>query len=415
MKKLFLFAIVLLCASGIFAQTAMPRLAIPTAQESGMGGSHVAYTDTVFALLVNPAATMRVEQRSFFAPSATLFSPQSSASLIDVIQRVINDNDLGALGDAADILNKQNGKVSLGFDIREFPLSIAWVADGFGFGLWNRIFVNPNIIGTKINFDVYGDIILPVGFAFKILEAGSHSLDAGLTLKPFVRVRAHEKMDVVEMTGDDADPLGSLSVPLIMGAGFDMGFIYRWDVGFSAGLTFDDIVTRGGVVANYIGSDSKTYYVPFSMNLGLAYDFKVGRFWETAPAFLEKSGFTFAIDWRNMTNAFQQDDYSKRNAALDLGIGLQISLADMVKFRMGMNEMLPAVGLGFDFGPVEIDAAYYGKELGLEPGQLSTAALDLTLAVRPGAKKRDWPWTRNSLVGLIQETENKSSSTVIGY
>ena len=141
-KRAILF---ILCAAAFFTAAAfaddavaMPRLTIPTTQDNGMGGSHVAYTDNVFSLFVNPAAMMRVEQRSFFALSPTLFSPQSTFSMIDAFKGIIADGDIGALGDAADILNMQNGKIALGFDLREFPLSIAWVADGFGFGLWDR-------------------------------------------------------------------------------------------------------------------------------------------------------------------------------------------------------------------------------------------------------------------------------------
>jgi hypothetical protein len=75
-----------------------------------------------------------------------------------------------------------------------------------------------------------------------------------------------------------------------------------------------------------------------------------------------------------------------------------------------MNEMLPAFGFGFDFGSFEIDVAYYGKELGLEPGQMPTAALDLTIAIRPGAKERHWPWTQKSLVEVISGMGKKSNA-----
>jgi opacity protein-like surface antigen len=386
----------------VFAKdTAMPQFGMPTAQTNGMGGVHAAYTDNVFALLVNPAAMMRVEQRSFFALSPGLLSPQSTFGLITPITDAVSGN-LGALGDAADLLGKREGKIVLGFDIREFPLSVAWVADGFGFGLWDRIFVNPNIIGTNVELTVYSDVILPVGFAFRILDTGVHDVDAGITVKPFFRVFAHEQVTILKMMDAGFDFVDSLSVPAIAGAGIDLGFLYRWDIGFSAGLTFDDIFSRGVAVADFMDAGTGTnYYVPFTMNLGLAYDFKIGNFWQEAPRFLADMGFTFAFDWRNITNAFQQDDYQKRNASLDIGLGLQISLADIVKVRLGMNEMLPAAGLGIDLGAFEIDAAYYGREFGLEPGQLSAAALDLTVAIRPGAKKRDWPWTRGSLAGLF--------------
>jgi hypothetical protein len=394
--------ILLFCAAEVFAaDVAMPRFAMPTARDSGMGGTHVAYTDNVFSLLVNPAAMMRVRQRSFFAVSPTLFSPQSTFGLINAIEGIVSKGDLGALGDAASILSKQKGKISMGFELKEFPLSIAWVADGFGFGLWDRVFVNPNIIGTNYNFDVYADVILPVGFAFKLLDVNGHAVDAGLTVKPFARVRAHETGNLMALMDTDTNFIDSMSAPLIIGAGFDLGFLYRWDRGLSAGLTFDDIVTRGGVAANLYGSDSNTYFVPFSMNMGLAYDFKLGQIWKSAPAFLAKTSLSFAADWRDLTNIFQQDNYSKRNAALDLGLGTQLSLGGLFNLRLGLNEMLPAVGMGFDLGPFELDAAYYGKELGLEPGQLSIAALDLTFAIRPGAKKRNWPWARRALSDII--------------
>lgn len=401
-KALIIFLCALMCAAAIFADdTAMPQLAIPTARGNGMGGSHVAYTDNVYALLVNPAAIMRVEERSFFSLSPAMFSPQSTFSLIRPIADAAN-GDMGALGDAADILSKRNGKIPLGFDIRELPLSIAWVADGFGFGVWDRLFVNPNIIGTNMEINIYADVMLPIGFAFKILDTDSHDVDAGVTVKPFVRIMGSEKVSILKLMDDSDDTLDNMSVPVLVGAGFDLGLLYRWDIGLSAGLTFKDIVTRGAVVADLIGNGAGGgFYVPFTMNLGAAYDFKIGRFWTSAPYILAEMGITAAVDWRNMVNAFQQNDYQNRNAALDVGVGLQFSLFDMFMVRFGMNDLLPAFGIGFDHGFFEIDLAYYGKEFGLEPGLLSAAAVDLTISIRPGAKKRDWPWTRRSLVGLI--------------
>ena len=200
--------------------------------------------------------------------------------------------------------------------------------------------------------------------------------------------------------------MGDLSAPVIAGAGFDLGFMYRWDKGFRAALTLSDIITRGIVVANISGTDDNTYFVPFTLNAGVAYDFKLEQFWITAPRYLGTIGFTFAADWRDILNVFQQDDYTKRNFLLNLSAGIQVSFFDMVMLRFGMNEMLPAVGIGFDLGPFEIDFAYYGREFGVEPGQLSAAAVDVTIAMRPGAAKRDWAWTRRSLASLISKSPN---------
>jgi hypothetical protein len=362
---------------------------------------------------VNPAAIMQVQQRSVFALTPTLLNPEATFGLIPPLLKVMNGDGMNSLGEAANILSKQKGKVSLGFDLREFPLSVAWVANGFGFGLWDRIFVNANIIGTHIEINSYVDFFLPIGFAFKILDTSAHTVDAGITVKPFLRGMVSHKLNIMDMIGDSNDILDGFSIPLIAGAGFDLGFMYRWDAGLRAGLTFDDIVTRGGAAASLMGTDTKSYYVPFSMNLGLAYDFKIGTFWTDAPSVLANTGITFAFDWRDMTNAFQQNDYTRRNAALDIGMGLQIRVLDIFSVRMGMSEMLPAFGIGFDLGAFAFDAAYYGKELGKEPGQLSAAVLELTIAVRPGARKREWPWTRGSLVGLITGSEKSEPAPAV--
>ena len=374
----------------------MLPLSMPTAASDGFGGPHIAYTDNVFSLLVNPAAMIRVQQRSFFTLAPTIYNPQNTIGLGNSIL-TLAQGDTSALGDAASILSKQKGKIVLGAELREFPLSFGWVANGFGFGLWNRSYTNLNIVGTNVEANVYEDVMLPIGFAFKILNAERHSIDAGITLKPFARVMATDQADISDLMGNSTDFLDTINIPVIAGGSFDVGLLYRWAGGFSAGFTFNDIYSRGVVVTNLNDkyTDTNSYYFPFTMNLGLAYEFKLFNF----------MGFALAADWRDIRNAFNQDDYLRRNYQLDFGVGLQLSLFDILRLRVGMNEMLPSCGVGLDLGPCKIDLAYYGKEFGREPGQLSAAAVDLSISIRPGAQKRDWPWARRSVVGLFTGVE----------
>jgi hypothetical protein len=396
----------------------MPPLTIPTAASNGFGGHHVAYTDNVFGLLVNPAAIIRVEQRSFFTLAPTLYSPQFVNDMRKAIGDLMSDgsdNFAGILGNMADTLSKQRGRIALGLELREFPLSIAWVADGFGFGLWNTSSVRANIIGTNVGFSIMEDVMLPVGMAFKILDLGEHTVDAGFTVKPFGRFMIRQTLDIMGLITDSERDLTELfSMPVMAGAGFDLGFMYRWDMGLQAGLTFNDIFTRGNVIfdmSELVSSENRrpnTYEVPFTMNLGLAYDFRIGRFWPQTSGLVRNLGFTLAVDWRNIANIFQQNNYMNRNALLDFGVGFQVSIFDIGYVRIGMNEMLPAAGIGVDLGPFKIDLAYYGREFGNEPGQLSVAAVDLSIALRPGAKKRDWIWARRSLFGIEKRADEMS-------
>ena len=374
----------------VFAEdVAMPPFVMPTAASNAFGGTHVAYTDNVFSLLVNPAAMIRTQQRSFFTLAPSLFNPQNTIKLVSSMTDLVK-GDTTALGKAADTLSKEEGKIALGMELREFPLSFAWVANGFGFGLWNRTFVNANIVGTNLEADVYSDVMLPIGFAFPILNLGGHSLDVGITLKPFARVKAWEEENITDLIGDSSEFIDNINLPVIVGGTFDIGLMYRWNIGLRAGFTFNDIYSKGVVVYNLNDKhkDENSYYIPFTMNFGLAYELKLG--------FL---GLALAADWRDIANTFNQDDYLRRNNLLDFGVGFQLSLFNTIRFRVGMNEMLPACGVGFDLGPCKIDFAYYGRELGNEPGQLSAAVVEFSLSIRPDAKKRNWPWARRPLIG----------------
>jgi hypothetical protein len=408
MKRTIIIILAVFLTFPVFAERiSMPQVIMPTAASNGFGGHHVAYTDNVFSLLVNPAAMIQVQQRSFFTLAPTIFNPQSTFKLFSGLSSMVSDGNFSDMGGILDTLSDQKGKLALGMELREFPFSIAWVANGFGFGLWNRTFINLNIKQTYVEAYVLEDVMLPVGFAFKVFEVGAHNIDGGITLKPFARAMANTELSILSISNSDDDLLDDINAPLIVGGTFDLGFLYRWNVGLSAGLTFDDIFSYGKEVMDFNSdnnnsSGDNTYYIPFTMNMGVAYDFKVGTFWEGAPKFLADTGFTLAADWRNVFNIFNQDDYLDHyNYLLDFGVGLKVCLFDILNVRVGMNEMLPAVGVGLDLGPIEIDLAYYGKEFGFEPGQLSTAVLEFSFSVRPEAKKRYWPWTNQSIVGII--------------
>jgi len=386
----------LLCAATAFAEDRkMPPVVIPTAASNGMGGSHIAYTDTVFALLVNPAAIMRVEQKSTFSLSPSLFNPKRAydlaASMADIAIATYK-GDYAALTGVMDVFSGDDDDTPVGFDLREFPFALAWVADGLGVGLWSRAFMEPSVGGA---ISLYGDVIMPIGFAMKILETNTQSVDVGITLKPFARVMVHGRKGEWE----------NFSVPVIAGTGFDVGFMYRWDLGLNAGFTLSDIITRGKTVHALRGEeDDYSYYVPFTMNLGLAYDFKIGNFWADAPEFLGNTGIAFAVDWRDIANTFQQGD-GRRDFLLDLSAGIEVTLFNMLMLRTGMNQLRPAYGIGVNLGLVQIDAAYYEKEFGTERGQLSAPMVDLTIAVRAKAKERNWSWTERSILGFIAKSD----------
>jgi hypothetical protein len=130
--------------------------------------------------------------------------------------------------------------------------------------------------------------------------------------------------------------------------------------------------------------------VPFTVNVGAAY---------TLPHWFSYLDVSVMADFHDVATIFTANDYTKRNPILNLGIGAEAKLFNFLYLRVGLNEMLPTVGLGLSSKSLHLNLAYYGKELSNEPGGFSTYALELSIAIRPPAKARTWPWATQAVVG----------------
>lgn len=408
-RKQLMKRLVILCllfrALAVFAEDIeMLPVVIPTARNNGMGGDHVAYTDNVYALLVNPAAILQVRQNGMGAFSASLIDPVKTfntlTSLGDMIWGVFN-GDMGAFAKLLEIYTKKGGK-PLGFDLREFPLSFAWVSNGLGVGIWNRIFIDQTAVGSQTQHNLYCDVVLPISVAFPIVGTDSHSLDIGITLKPFARIIVQGELDEPTLTSDDLDPASfdTHSIPLIAGTGIDAGLLYRWDKGFSAGFTVNDIITRGRTINTLRGDSDNDYHIPMTMNLGVAYELKIGTFFPTVPDFLGNTGITVAADWRDILAVFWQDNTFKyQNIWQKINAGIEVTLLDMIMVRCGISNLQFVAGAGINIASFQIDASYSTKEFRNKSEHFTAPVLELTFCYRPRAKESNWFWAQNPLIG----------------
>jgi hypothetical protein len=388
MKKLLVLFLVSSVLSASFAEDMAP-LAMPSTRSLGLGGTHVAYTDDVYALFVNPAALQKANQGSAFE-----FSPAFVGPLFDLIDLANSAGDdlVRSLGDFA----KDTGaKIPIGIDLRG-PLAIGYAANGLGFGIWNRVHFDATVIEDYISASALADAIVNFGMSFGILSLGNHEVDAGFVVKPFVRAQAGMSATAWDAIGGGLDDIvEKFNVPLILGAGFDLGFMYRFHRDLSVGLTIDDVYTGGGRIATLYGDDDgiSSYRVPATLNMGVAYSFR--------PFSL--LGFAFMLDYRDVANLFAGDDFTKRNPILNLAFGTELTLVRFIKLRFGFNEMLPSAGIGLEGKAFQLNFAMYGRELGNDPGDFSTYGLDLSIAIRPKTKEKSWPWNRRPIVNSILE------------
>ncbi|MDR1247894.1 MAG: hypothetical protein LBK63_01200 [Treponema sp.] len=388
MKKIAGLFLVFGVLSASFAEDMAP-LALSSTRSLGMGGAHVAYTDDVYALFVNPAALQRANQGSGFELSPAFVGP--FFDLLDLAGSA-GDDLTGSLGDFA---KETGGKIPLGIDLRG-PLSIGYTANGLGFGLWNRVHLDAAVIGTDIDASVLVDLILNYGMSFSVLSLENHEVDAGFVVKPFLRAKAGMAVTALDAIGGGLDNMfDEFNVPLIAGAGFDLGFMYRFHEDLSVGMTIDDVYTGGSRISTLYGDDDgvSSYRIPATLNLGVAYTLRP----------IPLLGLAFMLDYRDVTNLFQADDYTRRNPILNLAFGTELSILQFLKLRVGLNEMLPAAGAGFVAKAFQFNVAIYGREMSNEPGGFSAYGLDLSIAIRPETKKKSWPWSRpilNSLLGM---------------
>jgi hypothetical protein len=71
-----------------------------------------------------------------------------------------------------------------------------------------------------------------------------------------------------------------------------------------------------------------------------------------------------------------------RNPILNIGAGLELTVLNVLSFRVGITDALPSFGLGLDLTFMTLDFAIRGKELGLDPGIQPVYGLDLGLLFR---------------------------------
>ncbi|MDR2177422.1 MAG: conjugal transfer protein TraF [Treponema sp.] len=401
MKKVVsLFAALLCLSSVLFAEEKiMAPLSYPSTASSSLGGPHVAYADGIYSLFVNPAALQWANEGMIIDLTLGVVGPidklLENKDAIAGIGASFGDGDSSAMSKSLTDLTKimGGGKLPIGVDIRG-PISFGYTANGFGFGLFSRVMADARIIGIDIDANAYADLMLPFGMSFNVLKLKDHEVSAGIVLKPFVRLWAAEELNALDLMGK-ADL--SLSMPVIAGAGGDLGFMYRFKKDLAVGLTAKDLYTLGFKTGNIInmgeGSDNNsTYRIPLSLNTGIAYTFRPASFWKV-PRGLRTFYVAVMADWANLQNIFTWNNREHRNPVLDLGGGVEIGLFNFLKFRAGIHEMLPAAGIGFEPAVFKFNLALYGKELGSEPGVNSTMAFDFSISLRPDTKKKNWVWS----------------------
>lgn len=374
MRAPFIVVLLLCLCPCLFAENIAPFV-IPSARSSALGGNHVALSDDFYALFSNPAAFVEVNTEF----SVAELSIGTYGPVFEIMDLLFENPDSAENLDLSHIVG--SGGFAAGLDVGG-PLSVGWVGNGLGLGLFSRMNADASVSGTMLKPVVSAEFFLVGGYSFRIIEKDSHILDAGFLGKGFFRAGFDLSTSILnaeEMFND----VFSKPFTTTLGLGFDLGVKYTFAGNFTAALVcFDAYSPALTTVYDSMEAfadkespveDGRYVTVKPRLDLGLKYRLR--------SVFLEKyiSNIILLADYQNFLGALS---LISRNPILEIGLGVEVVILEKLKLRIGIDDALPAVGFGLDMSFMQFDCAIHGKELGMEPGFHSVYAFDFSLIFR---------------------------------
>ena len=350
---------------------AIEPFVMPSARFAALGGNHAAMADDFYAIFLNPAAFVDVDEK--FSVGEISFS--TYGPFLEIIDLLRNENS-----DISGIVGP--GGLAVGFDLGG-PLSVGWVGRGLGLGLFNRVRTAAAVSGTMLRPLVSGELLFVGGYAFRIIKRDSHLLDAGFLGKGFYRGALNLEAPIFDATSllDDptAQPFGAY-----LGLGLDLGLRYSFRENLSVALVCYDVyspvlATPYDSLSDYVDksgpSSGGSSYATVKRRLDLGVKYRI------RSNFIDRyiSRLSVMADYHNFLDLFS---LIPRNPILNIGLGVELTLLNALTFRVGIADALPAFGLGLDLTFMTLDFAIHGRELGLDPGIQSVYAMDIGLLFR---------------------------------
>jgi hypothetical protein len=374
-RSLTLFYGTLVClllpVKAAFAADTIEPFVMPSARFAGMGGNHAAIGDDFYSLFTNPASFVDVKE-TFSAAEISLSAYGPVFELIDLFR----DNDGLENLDISGIVSPAG--FAAGFEMGG-PLALGWVGKNLGLGIFNRIRSAAALSGTKIRPLVAGEILLVGGYSFRFINNGSHVLDGGFLGKGFFRGAVDLEAPIFEVDklvdNPEDKPFGTY-----LGLGFDLGLRYTFRKNLTAALVCYDMFSPVLVIPydhlsdfGDAAGDNSYASVRRRLDIGVAY--------RVSTPLLDRyiTRLMLLTDYHDILGFL---DLVPRNPILNVGLGVELTLLNILRFRLGIAEALPAFGIGLDLSFMTVDLAIRGKELGLDPGFQPVYCLDLGLLFR---------------------------------
>jgi hypothetical protein len=360
---LALFVCGSLCAENI------KPFVMPSARASGFGGIHAAQGDDFSSLFSNPASFVDVEKQFSAAElSISLYGP-----VFELLDLAVNSSGTVNISPLVG-----PGGFAAGFDIGG-PVALGLVSGGLGFGVFNRTTADARVTSATIRPVVSEEILLLGGYSFRVLDNPDHKLDLGFLGKGYYRGMLNLESPILNVT-DMFDDVYSRPFETHFGLGLDLGIKYTFAGKLSLALAGYDVfspalVTRYAAFSDY-GSGGRQGYATVTPRLAF------GMLYRIQNDFLDRyvSDFIVMLDYRDMLDPLV--GLIPRNPILNVSLGAEIKLLEVLSIRAGIADALPSLGFGLDMKILQFDFAVRGKEIGLDPGIQPVYAVDIGFLFR---------------------------------
>jgi hypothetical protein len=359
MKKLFpLMVCAVFAAVSSYAQSAGKGYAtreypwvMRSAAALGMGNAFHTKSDNKYAPFYNPAGLARIKQKDWRADIFPL-----TFAFDNNFRRLASDiryADTGNEEELAGIFKKHIGNAQH-VDSSFYP---AFIMKNFTAGIFGATRANAEVTNPvlpEVNADVTADAGLAAGYAHGFLE---DRLQAGAALR-FQRRWSFEHSylfsDFIDDTMTDVD---RDEIKEGAGAFADLGVIFNfWNDGWNP---------RVGLTVNNLGANSMGSAADLPWSLTASFGFSPSI---EIPSFCELKT-DILLDFIDITYHFEEDEDAAKRINAGIEFWFDAWAIRTLRFRGGIHQGYPTLGLGLDIGFLQLNYAHYSEELGAYAGQ----------------------------------------------
>jgi hypothetical protein len=355
----------------VLPQTIIPY-EFPSARFTSLGGFHAALGDDFYALFSNPALFADMEKQVSVGELSFSIIEFDILTLLYAEGQQLRDTFLQLGREGIEISMELGG-----------PFAFGMVKENFGWGVFNASRMHITWDSSTIyylHFRLSEELLFAGAWGYRVLDFGDYTLDAGISLKTFVR-GTYLPIIWLDKIKYFFENINYDYFESQIGIGSTMGLRFTLFNALSAGLAFHDpyspvyVAQYKTIERFYAQQMVEGAIIPLTprLALGLAYrmPYPFGRGIIT--------NFKLAADIRQLLPAL---DPNYRGFWFEFNAGVELEVLEVLAVRLGISDMLPAGGLGIDLTIFQIDAVFFMKELGAEIGDYTAFAAMLSINYR---------------------------------